>query len=273
MLDRSALFLVVNDDGIDSPGLLAAANAVQALGEPLVVAPCRQWSGAGRAFLQDSTGVIGRRVLRIGGRDVEAFCVEASPAQVVLYAMLELVPRRPDLVVVGINYGENLGADVTVSGTVGAALQGASMGVPSLAVSLQTPKEMHANPSDGVDFGAAMHFTRFFAQRMLGATPPYDVDVLKIDVPSDATPETPWRMTRVSRQTYFRAIPPRRRDLSRPMAVDYDAFCDPEQVEADSDIRAVALDRVVSVSPLSIDLTSRVDLAEVELLLRDRQDL
>ncbi|RME35802.1 MAG: hypothetical protein D6793_06855 [Thermoflexia bacterium] len=76
-------------------------------------------------------------------------------------------PRRPDLLVVGINYGENPGADVTCSGTVGAAFQGASRGIPALAVSRQAPKDAHLNLSDQVDFSAAAHFTRLFARRML----------------------------------------------------------------------------------------------------------
>ncbi|HHS97623.1 MAG TPA: 5'/3'-nucleotidase SurE, partial [Chloroflexi bacterium] len=233
-----------------------------------VVAPCRQWSGAGRSLPADSTGLIHRHRLAVGGREVEGFCVEGAPAQVVLHAVLELAPRRPDLLVVGINYGENLGADVTISGTIGAALEGAALGLPALAVSLQTPKETHTHPSDDVDFTAATHFTRTFARRLLKVPLPFDVDVIKIDVPDDATPRTPWRLTRVSRHTYFRPLPPRREDWGRPARVDYEAWWDPEALEPDSDIYAVAVDRVVSVAPLSIDLTSRADPGEVEALLR-----
>lgn len=265
---KQPLILVTNDDGIDSPGLEAAARAVRPLGEVLVVAPCQQYSGAGRSFPRSSTGVIEQRSLRIDERTLEAFCVEASPAQVILYAMLELVPRRPELIVVGVNYGENLGSDVTISGTVGAALQGASFGVPAMAVSLQTPKEAHHNLARDVDFTAATHFTRRFARRMLAVDLPFDVDVLKIDVPATATPHTPWRLTRASRHVYFRAVPPRREDVSIPARMDYEAHLDEQTVEPDSDIYALAVDRVVSVAPLSLDLTSRADRGKVEALLR-----
>ncbi|MGB9871182.1 MAG: 5'/3'-nucleotidase SurE [Anaerolineae bacterium] len=262
------LILVTNDDGIDSPGLLAAVRAVRGLGEVLVAAPTRQWSGAGRSFPRETTGAIVPRTLEVEGEAVPAFAVDGSPPQVVLHALLELAPRPPDLLVVGINYGENPGADVTCSGTIGAALQGASCGVPALAVSRQVPKEVHIHLSDEVDFTAAAHFTRFFARRMLATALPFDVDVLKVDIPESATPETPWRLTRQSRRTYFRPVPPRRNDFSQPGRMDYEAAWDVRDLEPDSDIYALVVDRVVAVTPLSLDLTSRADWGEVARLLR-----
>lgn len=259
MARKRPLILVSNDDGFDSPGVVAAARAVRELGDVVVAAPCHQWSGAGRSFPRETTGAVEQRELTVEGAPLEAFCVDGAPAQVILYAMLELVPRPPDLVVVGINYGENLGSDITISGTVGAALQGATHGMPSLAVSLQTPKETHANPSDAVDFAAAEHFTRLFARRLLASSLPFDVDVLKVDVPEGATPKTPWRLTRVSREVYYRAVPARREALSHPGPMDYQVTPHLEDVERDSDIYALAIDRVVAVSPLSLDLTSRAD--------------
>jgi 5'-nucleotidase len=162
---------------------------------------------------------------------------------------------------------------VTISGTVGAALQGATCGVPALAVSLQTPKETHANPSDDVEFTAAVYFTRLFARRMLEAVLPFDVDILKVDVPDDATPQTPWRLTSVSRHTYYHAIPPRRDDLSRPSPIDYEARWDLHVLDPTSDIYALAVDRIVAVAPLSLDLSSRADRGELEALLRGPTEL
>ncbi|MDW7991139.1 MAG: 5'/3'-nucleotidase SurE [Anaerolineae bacterium] len=259
---KSPLILVTNDDGVESPGLRSAVRALWGLGDLLVVAPCHQWSGAGRCFPRTTTGAIEPHSLEVEGEPIPAFCVDGSPAQVVLHGLGEPAPR-PALVVVGINYGENLGADVTCSGTIGAALEAAANGVPALAVSLQAPKELHLNLSTQVDFTAAAHFTRFFAQRLLEAPLPPDVDVLKVDVPSSATPETPWRLTRQSRRTYYRAVPPNREDLSQPGRMDYEAWWDPEDLEPDSDIYAVVVDRVVSVTPLSLDLTSRADRREI----------
>jgi len=262
------LILITNDDGITSPGLRATVEAVLPLGEPLVVAPDRQWSGAGRSMPPGPEGRIARYPLEVDGHSITAYQVDASPALTVLHGLLELAPRQPALLVSGINFGENLGSDVTVSGTVGAALQGAVCGVPSLAVSLQTPKENHTNHSDDVDFSAAIHFTRLFARLMLRVTSPFDVDVLKVDVPDDATPDTPWRLTRVSRYAGFNPIPQRRANLAEPTPIDYEAIPRPERAEPDSDIYAMRVDRVISVAPLSLNLTSRADFGEIEALLQ-----
>ncbi len=267
-MQHRPLIVVTNDDGIDSPGLYAAVRAVWGLGDVLVAAPTRQWSGASRCFARETTGAIVPRMLEVDGEPVSAFAVDGSPAQVVLHALLELAPRPADLLVVGINYGENPGADVTCSGTIGAALQAATCGVPALAVSRQAPKEVHLNLSDEVDFTAAAHFTRFFVRRMLGAALPFDVDVLKVDVPDTATPQTPWRLTRQSRRTYFRPVPPRRSDFSRPGRMDYEAAWDVRDLEPDSDIYALVVDRVVAVTPLSLDLTSRADPGEIVRVLK-----
>lgn len=263
-------------------------QAALPLGQVLVAAPTRQWSGAGRSMPHDVNGHTSRYPLEVDGLAITAYQVDASPALVVVRAMLALTPRRPALVISGINYGENMGSDITVSGTIGAALQGAAFDIPSLAVSLQTPKETHTNPSDDVDFDAAIHFARTFARWMLQVTLPFDVDVLKIDIPNDATPDTPWRLTRVSRHTYFVSTSPRPTDLQDPASfplakkaqpptslentggnMDYEPLPHPERTEPDSDIYALAVDRVVSVAPLSLDLTSRTDRGQIESLLRD----
>jgi 5'-nucleotidase len=267
-IDPQPLILITNDDGITSPGLRAAAYAASPLGEILIVAPSRQWSGSARSLPHDIRGSISRRRLDVEGKQIMAYQVDGSPAAAVLHALLEVAPRRPALLISGINYGENIGADITMSGTVGAALEGAVNGLPALAVSLQTPKETHTQPSDAVDFTAAIHFTQLFARHLLEVTLPFDVSVLKLDVPSSATPDTPWRLTRVSRHTYFAPVRPQRKRLAEPAQIDYEAIAHPERTEPDSDVYALAVDRVVSVAPLSHDLTSRVDKGTVEELLR-----
>lgn len=270
MTQTPPLILITNDDGITSPGLQAAVEAALPLGEILVVAPNRQWSGAGRS-MQKTEGHITPFSMAADGQPITAYQTDASPALIVLYAVLEMAPRQPSLLISGINFGENMGSDVTISGTVGATLQAAVCGIPALASSLQTPKETHAVPSDDIDFASAIHFTRLVARRILNQGLPQDVDILKLDVPDSATPQTPWRLTRVSRHPYFVTIPPERTDPTQPRTLDYATIADPASTEPDSDIYALAVDRVVSVAPLSIDLTSRADFAALESLLRERR--
>ena len=97
---------------------------------------------------------------------------------------------------------------------------------------------------------------------------PADVDLLKLESPCDATPQTPWRVTRLSRHSYFRAGPGGRRSLAEKRRLDYELVVDQTTLEADSDINAVIVDRVVSVTPLSLDVTSRVAFQAVDALLR-----
>ena len=268
------LILLTNDDGIHSPGLLAVAEAVCDLGELLMIAPATQQTGMGRGIPPMTDRVLRREIVTVECQDMPAYAITGSPAQAVLYGILALAPhvcgRKPDLVISGINYGENLGTCVTASGTVGAALQAAELGVPGLAVSLETDKAFHLHHGQDMDWSAAAAVTRHFAQVMLAAQLPFDVDVLKIDVPADATPETGWRVTRQSRQSYYQDYAPAEFTPEGNLALlDYGIDVQWDTLEPDSDIYAFAVDRVISVTPLSHDLTSRVGLADLEQLLRE----
>lgn len=267
------LILLTNDDGIASPGLQAAAEAVCELGDLLMVAPAQQQTGMGRAIPPIPGRQIRRETVQVGCQEMPAYALEVTPAQAVAYGILVLAPhlygRRPDLVISGINYGENLGTSVTVSGTVGAALQAAEMGVRGLAVSLETDRAYHYNHGHDVDWSAAAHFTRWCARALLAMRPPFDVDVIKIDVPCDATSATPWRLTRQSRQSYYEVLPPAVPALDGELPIlGYRVAIDWNTLEPDSDIWAFARDRVVSVTPLSQDMTARADFATLSALLQ-----
>lgn len=263
------LILLTNDDGIRSPGLWAAAEALAPLGYVVVAAPREQSSGAGRSMPPQSDGTIREEQVAVHGKPWKVYAVGGTPAQVVQHALLELVPRRPDLVVAGINYGENVSTSITISGTIGAALEGAAFGIPALAVSLETAREHHQSYSEEVDFSAAAHFTAHFARRLLAGLTFPDVDVLKVDVPSDATPQTPWKVTRLSRARYYLPVAPERRRLDEPGRVDYEVSLESAQLEPGSDAYVLRVERQVSVTPLSLDMTSRVDLEELARALRE----
>ncbi len=262
------LILLTNDDGINSPGLLAVAKAFDSLGDLLIVAPQGQQSGMGRSVPSYSDGRLFPTTIGDGEQSWEAYGVNASPAQAVLHGLLELADRPPALVVSGVNYGENITTAVTCSGTVGAAFEAAARGLPALAVSLQVDPVLYLSHDTSVDFSAAGHFARLFGERWLAAGLPFDVDVLKIDVPSTATQESEWRMTRLAKEIYYLALPPER---ERPDAVGPLGYtiAIPEKTDPGTDLGAL-LDGVVSVTPLSLDTTSRIDLAELGDLLQER---
>ena len=159
--------LLTNDDGIQSPGLWAAAEALSALGFVTVAAPREQSSGMGRSLPGTSDGIIQPETLVVHGQEWTVYAVGGSPAQAVLHAILEIMPQPPDLVVSGINYGENIGTGVTISGTVGAAMEAAALGYKALAVSLETDQKYHLSYSQEINFSAAALFTARFARMLL----------------------------------------------------------------------------------------------------------
>ena len=267
MTEQKPLILFTNDDGIESPGLWAAVEAMIGLGELLVVAPREQQSGTGRSLPVTSEGRIFEAPREINGMTIQAYAVDGTPAQAVQHGVLELAPRLPALVVSGINYGENAGSGVTISGTVGAALEGAGLGIRSLAISQQTSKDLHLTYAD-VDFSAAAYFTRFFGGWLLANRRlPDDVDALKVDVPQRATSETPWRVTRLSRRRVYWPTRPERITLNDIGRLGYEYLTDPSRAEPNSDVYAVLHEGVVSVTPLSLDLTSRTDLFRLQQMI------
>lgn len=263
--EQHALILITNDDGIASHGLLAAVRCVLDLGEVWVVAPRLQQTGLGRSFPNGEPDAE-ERTLNVAGTQVPAISLDTSPAKAVRYGLLRYLPRLPDLAISGINYGENPGGCVTISGTIGAAIETASFGIPTLAASLETDPQYHYSTNAYVDFSAAAAFVRRLAKHLLLQGMPPGVDILKLDVPRTATPDTPCRITRVSRQPYY-VSPVSVDEQGRKHIQGYVIKFDLQTLEPDSDIYALAVDRVVSLSPLTIDMTAHVDLQYLQRVL------
>ncbi len=262
------IILLTNDDGIQSPGLWAAAETLDPLGFVTVVAPRKQSSGSGRSMPTTSDGRIEEEKVTVNEKTWTVHAVGGTPAQAVLHGVLEICPQKPDVVVSGINYGLNVGTGVTVSGTVGAALEAGASDIPALAISLDTDHKYHLTYSTQVDFRTAAHFTHYFAELLLTKELPADVKVLKVEIPSTATPDTPWKITRLSPVRYYTAVPPERESKDKEGNIGYRVADDWHTAPPDSDIHAVHMEEVVSVTPLSLDLTSRVELKELEQQLR-----
>lgn len=268
MTTERPLILFTNDDGIDSPGLWAAVHAFADFGDRIIVAPREQQSGMGRSLPIASEG----RIYAMNGVDAEqgewvAYSVDGTPAQAVQHGVLELAERLPSLVVSGINYGDNTGNGVTVSGTVGAAIEAASLSIPAIAISQQTPHDLHLTYSDNVDFSAAAHYALMFGKWLIANKErPDDVDLLKIDVPWGATPQTEWRVTRLSRRRVYWPTRPERVALNEIGRLGYRFDTDPADAEPDSDVYVLMHEHMVSVSPMSLDMSSRTDLYRLQQL-------
>ncbi len=270
IVSEQPLILVTNDDGIESPGLAAAVAALTSLGEVLIIAPLHQQTSSSRSrpARGGTDSRIFRRTIGYQGQSWEGYAVDTTPAVAVDHGILELSNRPVSLAVSGINYGANVGTCVTVSGTVGAALQAAEHGVPAIAISIELKEKepdlfMH---NSAVDFSAAVHFLCYFAERTLKHDLPEDVDVLKIEIPAEAAEGTHWVVVRQDRFAYYQTNITERKDF----------FTDPTELELitrkgeysqeGTDAHALA-QGWVSVTPLSLDLTSRVDLKELRRII------
>jgi 5'-nucleotidase len=270
MENKRYQILLTNDDGIQSPGLWAAAQALSHLGYVTVAAPREQATSMGRSMPPSSDGKITPVNMRVGEQDWTVYAIGGTPAQAVFHAIEELLPQKPDLLVSGINYGENVGSGVTISGTVMAALEGAAHGIPALAMSAQLLDKNWYDYSD-LDFSGAAYFTELFARKLLEGQMPPDMAVLKVDVPFQATPQTPWRVTRQGLHSYYRASVLREGALDGNVSVQVKIDVKPGEVPENTDIHALLFDQVVSVTPLSLDMTSRLDIAQFEKQLREKE--
>ncbi|MDR2957391.1 MAG: 5'/3'-nucleotidase SurE [Coriobacteriales bacterium] len=253
------LILIANDDGVFSPGIRAAAEAVIDFAEVLIVAPAKQQSGMGRSYPNsDDVGIIDFVELEVGGQKLTAYGVHGSPATAVSHAVLELAERQIDLCISGINYGENLGLCLTVSGTVGAALEAHSYGIPAIAVSLEASLESHfSGYHPEMDWRQCQRIIRQYAKRILAEGLPGDIALLNINIPIDAIEATPIELTTLSSQQYDYFIKPEQRDFSERYRLQYYIHIDHETLETNSDIACFAVRKHISVTPITWDLTAK----------------
>ena len=261
------LILLTNDDGIHSPGLAAAAMALDPLGELLIVAPDEQQTSMSRSRSQQcgGDGTIKKTIVRYGDKSWEGYSVKATPALAVVHAVREVADREIRLAVSGINYGENVGTCVTVSGTIGAAIEAAEKDIPALAVSQEIAGVDYHTYSDVVEFSTAIHFTRLVAKTMLNNKMPYDADVLKLEIPLGADLNTRTVITRQDRLVYYQPTPIQREELLGTPAKVSHLPSKGEYSRKDTDAYALA-EGLVSITPLSLDLTSRNCLDKIAVL-------
>ncbi|KPK02735.1 MAG: stationary phase survival protein SurE [Nitrospira bacterium SG8_35_4] len=198
------LILVTNDDGISSTGIKMLARALTSVGEVYVVAPETEQSAVSHALTL-------HRPLRPHEVDTNTFCVNGTPTDCVIIAVNKLLPRRPDIVISGINHGGNLGDDITYSGTVAAAMEGMILGIPSMAVSLVTDYtdngDFHKSESR---FVAAAEYAAVLSKKILAKGLPKDT-LLNINVP-DTEKINGVKITKQGKLAYDGAI----RELSDP---------------------------------------------------------
>jgi 5'-nucleotidase len=250
-----ARILVTNDDGVHAPGLKALLRIAKALSKDVwVVAPEHEQSATSHSLTL-------RRPLRARRIGPRRFAVDGTPTDCVLVALHRLMNDKPaDLVLSGVNHGANLGEDVTYSGTIAAAMEGALLGVRSIALSQMRDR-------DGViHWATAERYAPEIIRKL--ATLPWPADLLvNINFP----PRTPDRVNGIRscrqgrRDTAIQVVEGR-----DPGGRDYlwlGDFLSDSGSEPDTDLAAI-VDGAIAVTPLHLDLTHGATLERLEGLFR-----
>ncbi|MFQ5934675.1 MAG: 5'/3'-nucleotidase SurE, partial [Dehalococcoidia bacterium] len=245
--------LVTNDDGITSPGLQALVESLKEVGDVVVAAPDREQSGVGAALTLHHPVRIAPTPPIFDG--VEAYAVEGTPADCVVLATTTLIKGPVDLLVSGINAGSNLGNDVFVSGTVGAAFHGYFRAIPSVAISVTSLTNLR--------YDVAAKLALVLAQRVKEGVLPREL-LLNVNIPNKPLNELKGiRITRAGSNSYTELIKEgydaRRKyywlERGRPA----------HQLEEGTDIWAVQNDHI-SITPLGDDVTAHSLLPHLERL-------
>jgi len=233
---KRPLFLVTNDDGVSADGIHALADGVAAIGDVVVVAPDRELSAAGHSLTL-------HHPLRATELSSGRYVVDGTPTDCVNWGTHYLLrERRPDAVLSGINFGLNLGDDVTYSGTVSAAFEGAILGIPSIAFSQEI--------APGFSFDAAAAFARELAAAVL-ENPLRPGTLLNVNVPAGEARGV--RAVKMGRRVYGEGIV-EKRDPRGKKYYWIGAAPPSGEPEEGTDLWAIA-EKFISVTPLHLDLT------------------
>src|SRR5438552_17913932 len=244
--------LVTNDDGYRSDGIRVLADALRACGDVTIVAPVQEASAIGHALTL-------RHPLRLERIDAHTCAVDGTPTDCVNIAVTQVFRALPDLVVSGINKGWNLGDDVTYSGTVAGALEGALLGIPSSAVSLRATR-------GGYDFTYAARAAATLAEAILRAPLPPRT-FLNVNVPKGAPKG--YRVTVQAKRNHVTSVAERHDPKGRPYYWIEEGQNEWEPHDR-SDYQAVR-DGYVSVTPLQPDLTAHDALSHVVELTAEKE--
>ncbi len=255
------IILVTNDDGISSDGLKVLGETLSELGEVYIVAPDRQRSAVGLSITLEHP----LRVENVGER---TFSVDGMPADCVTLAIHRLMESPPDLIVSGINNGQNLGYDIYHSGTVGAALIGTMSGIPSMAVSIAN-SSFTGEQQDTIWYDTAAQIALKLAGIIVERTLPGET-LLNVNVPNIPLSDIAGiEVTRHCAATYnieiHHRLDPRGRQYYW-LGGEFDGRGD----HSETDLSAIRRNKV-SVTPLRLDLTDYTIMQELSNWVLDAQ--
>ena len=259
--------LISNDDGVAAPGILAAKQAVEDLANVCVVAPDKNNSSVGRRITLFKHLKLESFELDDGSM---AYSVSGSPADAVIAGANYVMDEKPDLVITGINAGVNISCDITSSGTVCAALEAVSLGIPAIAASLfMDPKTSYKQDENGewyldYDFTLAKKVLRELVEKIIDKGFPEGVDLFNLNVPSNYDSEEV-KITHLSHRMLDKKVIDNS-DESEIFEYPLDENQDSDglimitsdlvrEYEKGSDGYALLVDKCPSLTPLNVNMT------------------
>lgn len=262
--------LISNDDGVDAPGILAAKQAVEDLAEVYVVAPDKNNSSVGRRLSLFKHLELKRCELEDGSL---AYSVSGSPADAVIVGADYVMDEKPDLVITGINQGVNISCDITSSGTVCAAFEAVSLGIPAIAASLFIdPKTSYKQDENGewyvdYDFSLAKKVLHDIVEKIIDEGFPDGVDLFNLNVPTNYESEEV-KITSLSHRMLDKKVIDKNDEekseifnypLNENQSADDLIMITSglvKEYEKDSDGYALFVEKCPSLTPLNVNMTS-----------------
>ena len=248
--------LISNDDGVTASGILAAKKAVEDLCDTCIVAPETQQSGIGHALTLYEPLRLNKHVLRDGSI---GYGISGTPTDAVTIGLFELLDEKPDIMISGINTGFNLGqAELTTSGTLGAAIEAASFGIPSIAISQEVARDdiKFENGEVEIDFDFAGKMLKKLTKIVLKKGLPEGIDLFNVNIPSNPVNEE-FEVVKLGKRMYTPVIDKRLDPRGKPYYwINGDLY---EGDGPGSDSYELRKEHKTTVTPLKIDLTKNMD--------------
>ena len=248
--------LISNDDGVTASGILAAKKAVENLCDTCIVAPETQQSGIGHALTLYEPLRLNKHVLRDGSI---GYGISGTPTDAVTIGLFELLDEKPDIMISGINTGFNLGqAELTTSGTLGAAIEAASFGIPSIAISQEVARDdiKFENGEVEIDFDFAGKMLKKLTKIVLKKGLPEGIDLFNVNIPSNPVNEE-FEVVKLGKRMYTPVIDKRLDPRGKPYYwINGDLY---EGDGPGSDSYELRKEHKTTVTPLKIDLTKNMD--------------
>lgn len=245
--------LISNDDGVTASGILSAKKAVENLCDTYVVAPETQQSGIGHAITLFEPLRVNEYTLKDGSL---GYGISGTPTDAVTIGLFEILDEKPDIMISGINTGFNLGqAELTTSGTLGAAIEAATFGIPTIAISQEVVRDdiKFENGEIEIDFDFAGKMLNKLAKIVLKKGLPEGIDLLNVNIPENPIDEE-FEVAKLGKRMYTPIIHKRLDPRGKPYywigGIPY------EFDEPGSDGYELRRAQKTTLTPLKIDLTN-----------------